>query len=229
MNTQLDHIVIGATTLDQGVAWCEATLGVTPGPGGEHVHMGTHNRLLRIGSPAFPSAYLEIIAIAPHLASPTAQPRWFDLDNPDLAASLATQGPQLLHWVAHTSDIAQACRAAHTQGVDLGVPQAVSRMTPRGLLEWSFSVSPTGERPMHGALPHLIQWANGSPVVHMPTAAVNLEDVALGASAAALPTLQACVRALALPAVRVSEQATPLCVRLSTPNGLVTLQAATTP
>ena len=38
---QLDHLVIMANSLDEGVAWCEATLGVTPGPGGEHPLMGT--------------------------------------------------------------------------------------------------------------------------------------------------------------------------------------------
>ena len=59
----LDHLVIMATSLEQGVAWCEATLGATPGPGGEHPLMGTHNRLLKIASPGFAGAYLEIIAI----------------------------------------------------------------------------------------------------------------------------------------------------------------------
>lgn len=45
---KLDHLVIMANSLDDGVDWCEATLGVTPGPGGEHPLMGTHNRLLRM-------------------------------------------------------------------------------------------------------------------------------------------------------------------------------------
>ena len=54
-----------AASLAEGVAWCEATLGVTPGPGGEHPLMGTHNRLLRIATADFPHAYLEIIAINP--------------------------------------------------------------------------------------------------------------------------------------------------------------------
>ena len=54
----LDHLVIMANTLNEGVAWCEATLGVTPGPGGEHPLMSTHNRLLRIDSKAFPSPIL---------------------------------------------------------------------------------------------------------------------------------------------------------------------------
>jgi hypothetical protein len=46
----VDHLVIAAASLEEGVAWCEATLGVTPGPGGEHPLMGTHNRLLRIAT-----------------------------------------------------------------------------------------------------------------------------------------------------------------------------------
>jgi hypothetical protein len=44
MKTQIDHLVIVAKTLEQGVQWCEATLGVTPGAGGEHALYGTHNR-----------------------------------------------------------------------------------------------------------------------------------------------------------------------------------------
>ena len=44
----LDHLVVLAPSLASGVAWAEATLGVTPGPGGEHSLMGTHNRLLRL-------------------------------------------------------------------------------------------------------------------------------------------------------------------------------------
>jgi hypothetical protein len=47
-----------AASLPEGVAWCEATLGVTPGPGGEHPLMGTHNRLLRIATAGFPQRLL---------------------------------------------------------------------------------------------------------------------------------------------------------------------------
>ena len=50
MRSRIDHLVVAASSLDQGVAWCEATLGVTPGPGGEHPLMGTHNRLLRVAT-----------------------------------------------------------------------------------------------------------------------------------------------------------------------------------
>jgi len=43
-----DHLVVAARTLDEGAAWCEATLGVVPAPGGKHPLMATHNRLLAI-------------------------------------------------------------------------------------------------------------------------------------------------------------------------------------
>ena len=229
MNSQLDHIVIGAATLEQGVAWCEATLGVAPNAGGEHLHMGTHNRLLRISSEAFPCAYLEIIAVAPHLAAPTAQPRWFELDNPAVQHSLAAHGPQLLHWVAQTTDIAAACAATEALGVSLGKPQSVSRMTPRGLLEWSFSVSPTGERPMGGALPHLIQWAAASPVVHMAPSEVSLAALTLGGAPGPLNSVRQCTAALALSGVQLSPNSAinsaPISLQLNTPKGLVTLSA----
>ena len=83
----VDHLVVMAASLAEGVAWCEATLGVTPGPGGEHPLMGTHNRLLRIASPAFPQAYLELIAIDPD-APALGRVRWFGLDDPALQARL---------------------------------------------------------------------------------------------------------------------------------------------
>ena len=71
MKTQIDHLVVVAKNLDIGVHWCEATLGITPGPGGEHAQYGTHNRLFKIATPANPLAYFEIIALQPgtkHLA-----------------------------------------------------------------------------------------------------------------------------------------------------------------
>ena len=52
----LDHLVVAARSLDEGVRWCAATLGVTPGPGGKHPLMGTHNRLFGIAGDLFPRA-----------------------------------------------------------------------------------------------------------------------------------------------------------------------------
>lgn len=80
MNWVVDHLVVAVRDLDEGVAWCEATFGIEPGPGGQHALMGTHNRLFAIGSARFPRAYCEIIAIDPG-APPPRRTRWYDLDD----------------------------------------------------------------------------------------------------------------------------------------------------
>ena len=61
----IDHLVIAAPTLAEGVDWCEQTLGVSPGPGGAHALFGTHNRLLRLAICSGQPCYLEIIAVDP--------------------------------------------------------------------------------------------------------------------------------------------------------------------
>ena len=112
MKTQLDHLVVVASTLDIGVSWCEATFGITPGPGGEHAQFGTHNRLFKIATPANPLAYLEIIAVNAGAARRPDAPakRWFDMDDDALRDAIAAE-PRLVHFVAGTNDI-QAGRAA---------------------------------------------------------------------------------------------------------------------
>ena len=87
----VDHLVVAADTLDHGVQWCEATLGVTPGAGGEHALMGTHNRVLRIATSQYPRAYLEIIAINSAAKHPRRK-RWFDLDDPALKPAFESAG-----------------------------------------------------------------------------------------------------------------------------------------
>ena len=112
MKTHIDHLVVMAHTLAQGVQWCEATLGITPAPGGEHAQYGTHNRLFKIATPAHPLAYLEIIAINPAAKKPThaEAKRWFDLDDAALQAAVALE-PRLIHFVANTDEL-QAARSA---------------------------------------------------------------------------------------------------------------------
>jgi hypothetical protein len=214
----LDHLVLAARTLPEGVDWCEATLGLRPEAGGQHVFMGTHNRVFSIASPEFPRAYLEIIAIDPDLSAP-AHARWFDLDDPALQHSL-THGPQLVHWVARCGDIAAARAAMLAQGIDCGEVRPAERDTPCGLLRWQISLRADGRRPLAGAAPALIAWGDLHPTDSMAASGVVLQAVRLGGWPDALATM--------LPAAvehDANAVAAPISVRLSSPRGSVTLQS----
>jgi hypothetical protein len=171
----VDHLVVAAENLAQGVAWCEATLGVSPAPGGLHVLMATHNRLLAISSPGWPQAYLEIIAIDPAAESPPAEgrARWFGLDRPALQAQLRT-GPRLVHWVARSAGIRRALAALTALGEDPGQSVAAARVTPHGELRWQISLRPDGVPQHGGGLPALIEWAGPHPAEHLPDSGVRL-------------------------------------------------------
>lgn len=168
----LDHLVVGAATLEQGVAWCESTFGVTPGPGGRHAFMGTHNRLLRLLGDAplvLPDAYFEIIAVDPQAPAP-ARPRWFGLDRPEVQAALA-QGPRLMHWVARADD-PEALRSRWAAlGLDPGPVESAERATPHGLLRWRITIPPDGVPPGGGTVPALIAWEVSHPATRLDAAA----------------------------------------------------------
>ncbi len=218
MSAALDHLVVIAASLDQGVAWCEATLGVTPGPGGQHALMGTHNRLFSIASPAYPLAYFEIIAIDP-AAPPPARRRWFDMDDPTLKEGVRRHGPQLLHWAARVPDARAAVAALQVRGVDRGEVIAASRPTPQGLLQWQITVRPDGQRLCDGLLPTLIQWGTVHPAAAMPASGVTL--VSLDLQHPQADTLASACQALGLPDVPVQAGTARLRARLQTPKGLV--------
>ncbi len=217
MNAQLDHLVVAAATLDEGVAWCDATLGITPGPGGQHALMGTHNRLFSIASADFPLAYFEIIAVDPQAPAP-ARRRWFDLDDEALQTRLRAQGPQLVHWVVRVADASAAVTALQAQGLDRGEVIAASRPTPQGLLQWQITVRPDGQRLCDGLLPTLIQWGNVHPAAAMPASGITLAALELQHPQAR--ELAAGLQAIGLaPPVRPG----PACLRicLQTPRGSV--------
>jgi len=227
MHAQLDHLVIAAASLAEGVAWCEATLGVTPGPGGTHPLMGTHNRLLNIASAAFPEAYLEIIAIEPgKRPSRPGTRRWFDLDDAALQAGLLQRGPRLVHFVARVADAHAALRAlAHDEHahIDRGHLLEASRDTPAGRLEWQITVRDDGQRLFYGALPTLIQWGPVHPTDAMPASGLAMRS--LHATHPRAPTLDAALSAIGMSGMAVQSGAPNLVAVLDTPRGPVTLQS----
>jgi hypothetical protein len=169
----VDHLVVAAASLTDGVAWCEATLGVTPGPGGKHPQFGTHNRLLKIASDAYPQSYLEIIAIDPEAPKPT-RPRWYGLDEIDLST-----GPRLIHWVGRSPMLDMHRWGLITVGEPPGDPVAASRETPQGLLQWQITVTADGRPRCAGALPTLIQWQGVHPTDAMPASDITLKSLTI--------------------------------------------------
>lgn len=225
MKTEIDHLVVVADTLEQGVAWSEQVLGVTPGPGGEHPLMGTHNRLLRIDGPGFERAYLEIIAVKPGV-SPLRQPpllRWFDMDNAALMAQVRQHGPQLRHWVARTHALDDALSQCRKHGWDRGPALQASRMSPSGLLEWRITVRDDGQRLLDGVLPTLIEWGSAHPVDAMPASGLHLRRMVLQHPDAA--SLQAWGAGTGLTGVEWTAAAASLQVLLDTPLGEVWLRS----
>ena len=223
----IDHIVVMASNLAQGVAWCEATLGVTPGPGGEHALMGTHNRLLKIATTEYRTAYLEIIAINTGAlkSTNTGARRWFDMDNPALQARVAQQGPVLTHFVLGVPDIAAAVATLAAQGLDRGAVLQASRATPAGLLQWQISVRSDGQRLFDGCLPTLIQWGHPQAFgTSHPTDAMIESGVTFCGLHVQHPEaeiLNKAYHALGLSPMARANATARLCVQLQTPKGLV--------
>ena len=229
MNSQIDHLVVMASSLEAGVAWCEATLGITPAAGGEHDKYGTHNRLFKIASPKHPLAYFEIIAINPNAPAPKGSAaRWFDMDDKALQKAIA-QEPRLITFVASTDDIKAARHALRTQEIERGQIVHASRKTNKGTLNWQITVREDGERLFNGCLPTLIQWGKPEateplrlhPRNSLPRSGVTLQSIAISHPSG--PKLQAAYEAIGLGGVAIDTGPANITATLQTPKGLVQL------
>ncbi|KVO95234.1 VOC family protein [Burkholderia ubonensis] len=153
----LDHLVVAARTLDEGVRHVADALGIEPAGGGRHPLMRTHNALFGVWG----GLYLEVIAIdsdAPADTGAPPRPRLFALDDPALQARLA-HGPFLAHWVARVDRPRQL--ALWQRQYPARIPPVVAM--PRGDLSWGLTVPDDGAFPAwqgagDGLVPSLIQW-----------------------------------------------------------------------
>lgn len=146
----LDHILLGVSDLDHGIAWFEQCSGVRAAIGGVHPGRGTRNALAALGT----RRYLEIIAPDPQQAgTPASKEFW--------AARLAAlHAPRLIGWAAHTDDLAAVARAAKAAGIAIDEPRDGSRSRPDGkVLRWkSFGLKDDRD----GMLPFFIEWSHAS-------------------------------------------------------------------
>ncbi|MBW6397935.1 VOC family protein [Roseomonas sp. HJA6] len=142
---EIDHIVIGCATLEQGARYVEELLGVKPVKGGQHTGLGTHNMLLGLGS----GCYLEIIAADPDQPEP-AQPRLFDLDEAGMKTMLEAE-PRLVAYVASTPALdAVVARLGPSHSGEI-------RAMTRGNFAWRMAFPPQ-RTDMDNLIPPLIQW-----------------------------------------------------------------------
>ncbi len=165
MKIELDHIVLAAQTLEEGIAFVRERMGVTAVLGGKHTGLGTHNALV----PLLRRRYLEIISIDPAPAEPVTQTRWFGLDDPALRASLET-GPKFVGY---------AVRAAEIPADLPGFPALAPKSATRAAFRWTFGFTADGTRPGGGALPYFIAWHAGSahPCDTLPAPTWNLTAI----------------------------------------------------
>lgn len=205
MTARLDHIVVVAPTLAAGSQLVAHALGVEPGPGRKHAHMGSHNLLLSLG----PTVYLEVAATDPE-AQPISRPRWFGLDDPAFAVS-----PRLAAWVASTEHIHSVA------GNQLGQIETMQRDGRT----WQMTVTPDGIPPLLGAAPVLIQRAgNAHPAAALPKSGLRLRQLRI--ESPAIEQVNALLARIGLPQaeVRVVPGATSkLIAEIETPLGIRTL------
>jgi Glyoxalase-like domain len=146
----VDHLLLGVSDLDRGIAWVEQRTGIRAAIGGAHPGIGTRNALLSLGA----RHYLEIIAPDP------AQSAYnFQIDVRPLAE------PRLITWAAATNDIEAVAKAARDAGHQLFGPRPGSRQTPSGkLLRWR-SLGVVNKFGVGGVepVPFFIEWAPDSP------------------------------------------------------------------
>lgn len=200
----LDHIAVSTMRLAEGAAEVERALGLPLQPGGQHPHMGTHNRLMSLGPD-----YLEVIAIDPEGTTP-AQPRWFDLDRFSGATRATT-------WICRCADLDAAIAAAPA---GIGVPWSLER----GDLRWRMAVPETGILPFSGLFPALIEWeGTAHPAPRLTDVGARLVGLTLHS-----PEAEA-LRAALAPLIeddRIEVRHAPvprLEARISTPTGEVVL------
>jgi hypothetical protein len=143
----LDHILLGSSDLERGMALVEQRTGVRPAFGGVHPGRGTQNALVSLGT----RRYLEVIAPDPAQHGGSA-----------LAARLAElHEPRLVGWAAHRGDLETFAGKLKSAGIAAEGPTPGSRKRPDGkLLHWR---TLTVRDDAGGLLPFFIEWSADSP------------------------------------------------------------------
>ena len=146
LRAQLDHIVVGTRSLEEGMAEFERLTGVTAARGGRHPNRGTENALVSLGG----GRYLELIA-----------PRGDAAPAPDLDEMRLLTRLTVIGWAVSVNDIQLARQTMAPVGATLGPDMPGSRVSPSGTtLEWATA---TLEAPRIATAPFFIHWKPSTP------------------------------------------------------------------
>lgn len=145
----VDHLLLGVSDLDRGIAWLEKRTGVKAAVGGSHPGVGTRNALAALGG----LRYLEIIAPDPAQTTFT-----FRLDVRTLSE------PRLITWASGTNDIEAVAKKLRGSGFESFGPRAGSRARPDGkILRWkTLGVGSGLAAGVVDPIPFFIEWAADS-------------------------------------------------------------------
>jgi hypothetical protein len=146
----LDHILLGCSDLEAGIAFVEEHTGVHAAYGGVHPGRGTRNALLSLGE----RHYLEIIAPDPKQDSAPSYAVQ------QLATIKRLTTPRLIGWAVHPSDIESLAKKLNDSGIATRGPWPGSRARPDGrVLSWKL-LNFANDR--QGSLPFFIEWSADS-------------------------------------------------------------------
>ena len=151
----LDHIVLGSLTLEEGTEFLENILQAKLSDIGYHKDMGTHNRVIRISE----KVYLELVAIDPKRKN-LKNRKWFNLDSSNLQSKLK-KSPQIIGYVIENNNR------------DINKYYDPFFRASRDKYEWQFAM-PTfrnnildSEIIEKGVIPSLISWKSEKPIYQM--------------------------------------------------------------
>jgi hypothetical protein len=143
--TLLDHVLLGCSELDRGIALVEESTGVRAAFGGVHPGQGTQNALLSLGD----RRYLEIIAPDPKQSGAG-----------DFRGLKGLSEPRLVGWAAHPGDIQALAARLAKASVAANGPFPGSRKRPDGrVLNWK--ILSLKDDASH-LLPFFIEWSADS-------------------------------------------------------------------
>jgi catechol 2,3-dioxygenase-like lactoylglutathione lyase family enzyme len=138
----LDHILLGVSDLDEGIAFVKEHTGVAAAFSGVHPGRGTRNALLSLGE----RHYLEIIAPDP------AQP-----GSPDRCGLKRLAAPRPVGWAAHPGDLNAFAARLRSANLAFDGPTPGQRKRPDGsLLHWKTLNLHDDQA---GLLPFFIEWS----------------------------------------------------------------------